>query len=110
MSDLPDYVSKDTETMHVEVIFALPDEQAVLDVELPGQATVDDAIRQSKIMEKYPEIDLEVNKTGVFGKPVKRDTVLHPGDRVEIYRPLIADPKEMRKQRAKGRRKIKDER
>ncbi|HEC26768.1 MAG TPA: RnfH family protein [Gammaproteobacteria bacterium] len=103
MSDLSDHISKDTETMHVEVIFALPDEQVVLDLELPGQATVDDAIRQSKIMEKYPEIDLEVNKTGIFGKPAKRDTVLHPGDRVEIYRPLIADPKEMRKQRAKGR-------
>ncbi|MFW2440040.1 MAG: RnfH family protein [Arenicellales bacterium] len=87
--------------MHVEVIFALPDEQVVIGVELPGQATVDDAIRESKIMEKYPEIDLEINKTGIFGKPAKRDAALHQGDRVEIYRPLIADPKEMRKQRAK---------
>ena len=89
--------------MHVEVTFALPDEQVVIGVELPGQATVDDAIRESKIMEKYPEIDLEVNKTGIFGKPAKRDAALHQGDRVEIYRPLIADPKEMRKQRAKGK-------
>ncbi len=107
MSDLSNTASEDVETIHVEVIFALPDEQTIIDVELPGQATVDDAIRLSKITEKYPEIDLEVNKTGIFGKPAKGDTVLHPGDRVEIYRPLIADPKEMRKQRAKSRGKRK---
>ena len=87
--------------IHVEVVFALPKEQYVVDIEVPEQSTVDDAIRESKIMEKYPEIDLDVNKTGIFGKPAKRDAVLHPGDRVEIYRPLICDPKEMRKQRAK---------
>mgnify|MGYP001823288011 CR=1 FL=1 len=92
---------KDQKKMHVEVVFALPKEQDVIDIEVPEQSTVDDAIRESKIMEKYPEIDLEVNKTGIFGKPAKRDAVLHPGDRVEIYRPLICDPKEMRKQRAK---------
>ncbi len=111
MNNLSNFTSEDVETIHVEVVFALPDEQTVIDVELPGQATVDDAIRQSRITEKYPEIDLEVNKTGIFGKPARRDAVLHPGDRVEIYRPLIADPKEMRKQRqrAKTRRKIKDE-
>ncbi|NOY16371.1 MAG: RnfH family protein [Gammaproteobacteria bacterium] len=108
MSDLSNYSSKDATTIHVEVIFALPDEQTVIEVELPGQATVDDAIRQSKIMEKYPEIDLEINKTGIFGKLTKRDTVLHPDDRVEIYRPLIADPKAIRKQRAKIRGKLKD--
>lgn len=93
--------SNDQVKMHVEVVFALPKEQYVVDIELPVQSTVDDAIRLSKIMEKYTEIDLDVNKTGIFGKPAKRDAVLHPGDRVEIYRPLICDPKEMRKQRAK---------
>lgn len=87
--------------MHVEVVFALPKEQYVVDIEVPELSTVDDAIRESKIMDKYPEIDLDINKTGIFGKPAKRDAVLHPGDRVEIYRPLICDPKEMRKQRAK---------
>ncbi len=92
-------------TMHIGVVYSLPHEQTVIDVELPIQATVDDAIKESKILEKYPEIDLEVNKTGIFGKLAKRDTVLHPEDRVEIYRPLIADPKEMRKQRAKSREK-----
>ncbi len=89
------------ETMHIEVIYALPDEQFAIEIELPVQATVEEAINVSKILEKYPEIDLAVNKTGIFGKAVKREDVLHPGDRVEIYRPLTCDPKEMRKQRAK---------
>lgn len=107
MRDLSYLASDDVLTMHIEVVFALPDEQLVIAVELPEQATVDDAIRQSKIMEKYPEIDFEVNKTGIFGKPASGDTVLHPGDRVEIYRPLIADPKEIRKQRAKETIRLK---
>ena len=103
MSDSAPASSETTDTMRVEVVFALPSEQTVIDVELPVPATVDDAIRESGILEKYPQIDLEVNKTGIFGKPAKREAALHPGDRVEIYRPLIADPKEMRKQRAKGK-------
>ncbi len=99
--------TRDMETMQIEVIYALPDEQHTIEIELPGQATVDDAIRASKILEKYPEIDLAVNKTGVFGKATKGEDVLQPGDRVEIYRPLTCDPKEMRRQRAKGRGKGK---
>ena len=73
----------------------------MINVELPEQSTVDDAIRESKILEKYPEINLDENKTGIFGKPAKRGDVLHPGDRVEIYRALIGDPKEIRRLRAK---------
>ena len=87
--------------MHVEVIFALPWEQDVVDVELPELSTVEDAIRESKILEKYPDINMDVNKTGIFGKAAKKEDVLQPGDRVEIYRELIGDPKEIRKQRAK---------
>ena len=101
MTDKLNTEAGDMAKMHIEVIFALPREQHVINVELPEQSTVEDAIRASKIMEKYPDIDFEVNKTGIFGKPAKRDAVLHPGDRVEIYRPLIGDPKEIRKQRAK---------
>jgi len=92
--------------MSIEVIYALPDEQFAIEIKLPENATVDDAIRASKILEKYPEIDLAVNKTGIFGKAAKREDVLQPGDRVEIYRPLTCDPKEMRRLRAKGRRKV----
>jgi putative ubiquitin-RnfH superfamily antitoxin RatB of RatAB toxin-antitoxin module len=87
--------------MHVEVIFALPGEQVVIDVELPHQSTVEDAITESKILEKYPDINLDVNKTGIFGKAAKKEAVLQPDDRVEIYRELIGDPKEIRRQRAK---------
>lgn len=90
-----------TDRMSVEVIYALPKEQHVITLELPQQSTVEEAIRHSKILEKYPEIDLAVNKVGIFGKLAKLDAPLQPGDRVEIYRPLIADPKEIRKQRAK---------
>jgi putative ubiquitin-RnfH superfamily antitoxin RatB of RatAB toxin-antitoxin module len=88
-------------TMPVEVVYPLPRDQHIIHVDVPVNATVEDAIRASKIQDKYPEIDLAVNKTGIYGKVAKLDAVLHPGDRVEIYRPLIADPKEIRKQRAR---------
>jgi len=91
--------------IHAEVIFALPGEQSVIEVELPEKSTVEDAIRESKILEKYPEIDLEVYKTGIFGKVAKREDALYAGDRVEIYRALIGDPKEIRRQRAKKAKK-----
>ena len=62
--------------------------------------TAEQAIRQSKIIEQFPEIDLAVNKVGVFGKLASLETALRHMDRVEIYRALIADPKEVRRQRA----------
>lgn len=86
--------------IQVEVAYALPDEQIVLPVEGEPGMTVKEAIEQSGILELHPEIDLAKNKVGVFGKATKLDAVLYPGDRVEIYRPLIADPKEARKKRA----------
>jgi putative ubiquitin-RnfH superfamily antitoxin RatB of RatAB toxin-antitoxin module len=88
------------ETIPVEVAYALPDRQALLALEVPAGASIADAIAQSGILEKFPEIDLDKNKVGVFGKLGKLTDGLHAGDRVEIYRPLIADPKEVRKQRA----------
>ena len=87
--------------INVEVIFALPGEQEVINVELQQNSTVEEAINESKIIEKYTEINLDINKIGIFGKAAKKEDVLHSGDRVEIYRPLIGDPKEIRRQRAK---------
>lgn len=87
-------------TIRVEVVYALPAEQKVLGLELPAGSTVRQAIDASGILAKHPEIDLAKNKLGVFAKLVKPDTPLRDRDRVEIYRPLIADPKEVRKQRA----------
>jgi putative ubiquitin-RnfH superfamily antitoxin RatB of RatAB toxin-antitoxin module len=91
----------------VEVAFALPDEQIILDVELPEGSTVEQAINESGILEHFPQIDLSQNKVGIFGKLAKLDSELRPRDRVEIYRQLIADPKEVRKQRAAEGKKMK---
>jgi putative ubiquitin-RnfH superfamily antitoxin RatB of RatAB toxin-antitoxin module len=84
----------------VEVVYALPSKQEILSVKLPEGATARQAIEASGVLQKYPEIDLSKNKLGVFAKLTKPDAVLRHRDRVEIYRPLIADPKEVRKQRA----------
>lgn len=86
--------------MRIEVVYALRERQALLALELPEGATVREAIEASGILQEFPEIDLAVNKVGVFGKLVKLDTVLRDRDRVEIYRPLLADPKEVRRRRA----------
>lgn len=88
------------EDIVVEVAYALPDKQTVLRLTVPAAATVEDVIRTSGILEQFPEIELGRNKVGVFGKLGKLTDNLHAGDRVEIYRPLIADPKKVRKQRA----------
>jgi putative ubiquitin-RnfH superfamily antitoxin RatB of RatAB toxin-antitoxin module len=84
----------------VEVAYALPHEQLIIPVMVQVGTTAENAIYASGILKKFPEIDLTDNKVGIFGKAIKPDTVLRHLDRVEIYRPLIADPKEVRKQRA----------
>ena len=86
--------------INVEVLYALPHEQALLNVEVPQGTAVGDAIKISGMLEKYPEIDLAANKVGIFSKLSKLDAVLRDKDRIEIYRPLIADPKEVRRKRA----------
>lgn len=88
------------DSIPVEVAYALPERQLVLKLEMAPDATLEQAIHASGILEKFPEIDLASNKVGVFGKLAKLNDRLHAGDRVEIYRPLIADPKEVRKKRA----------
>ena len=88
------------EPITVEVVYALKDRQDLVSLRLPAGATVLEAVERSGLPGKYPEIDPAKNKLGVFAKLVKPDTVLRDRDRVEIYRPLIADPKEVRKQRA----------
>lgn len=88
------------DTIHVEVVYALPQRQEVVGFDLPAGSTVQQAIEASGLLPKYPEIDLGKNKLGIYAKLTKADAVLRDRDRVEIYRPLIADPKEVRKQRA----------
>lgn len=95
------------ESMRVEVVYALPARQEVIALTLPEGATVEQAIRASGILTRYPEIDLARNKVGIYAKLTKLDAVLRDRDRVEIYRPLIADPKEVRKQRAAAGKEMK---
>ncbi len=86
--------------MKIEVAYALRHKQTLLNIEVDDNASVEDAIQQSNILKKYPEINLKKNKVGIFGKITSLEVKLREKDRVEIYRPLIADPKEVRKQRA----------
>ncbi|OIR17677.1 persistence and stress-resistance antitoxin PasI [mine drainage metagenome] len=83
----------------VEVAYALPNEQLIIPIKVSNGTTIEQAIKASGILAKFTEIDLAVNKVGVFGKLAKLDMPLRHLDRVEIYRSLIADPKEVRKQR-----------
>lgn len=89
-----------SEMISVEVVYPLPQKQEIFAVRLAAGATVRQAIEASGVLQKYPEIDLSKNKLGVFAKLAKPEALLRDKDRVEIYRPLIADPKEVRKQRA----------
>ncbi len=88
------------DTIKVEVVYALPAQQDLVPLTLPAGSTLQQALEASGLLAKYPEIDLAKNKFGIYSKISKLDTVLRDRDRVEIYRPLIADPKEVRKQRA----------
>jgi len=91
----------------VEVAYALPDKQVIIPLQVEPGTTLEQAVALSGIVEQFPEIDLSVNKVGIFSKLSKRDAVLREHDRVEIYRKLIADPKKVRKERAAQGKKMK---
>ena len=93
--------------IRIEVVYALPREQALLKLEVPQASTIIEAIKLSGLLDKHPEIDLEKGKFGLYGKLSKPDTVLREKDRIEIYRPLIADPKEVRRKRAEEGKAMK---
>ncbi len=97
----------ETSLIHVEVAYALPGKQTILGLDVPEGTTALEAARRSGIADKFEGIDLDNAKLGIFAKVVSPGQVLREGDRVEIYRPLVADPKEVRKareDRAKERR------
>lgn len=89
--------------IRVEVVYALPHSVDAVTVRLRPGATAADAIRAAGTLERHAEIDATAFKLGIFGSPVKIDTALQDGDRVEIYRALQLDPKEARRRRARGR-------
>ncbi|HCA26330.1 MAG TPA: RnfH family protein [Betaproteobacteria bacterium] len=95
------------QNINIEVTYALPEQQTVLQLTAPSGTTLAQAIDLSGILAQFPEIDLGRHKVGIFSKLSKLDTVLRDRDRVEIYRPLIADPKEVRKQRAEEGKRMK---
>lgn len=92
-----------SENINVEVVYALPDNQTLIKVQVPEGSTVKDALAQSHLAEKFPELDLGgTNKVGIYGKVVKLDASLRDLDRIEVYRPLIADPKTAKRKKKSG--------
>ena len=90
----------ESEKIIVEVVYAYPERYFLKKLTLDAPTSVQNVILQSGVLEKYTEIDLRHNKIGIFSRPAKlTDTVIN-GDRIEIYRPLLADPKEIRRRKA----------
>ncbi|GAB60339.1 RnfH family protein [Rheinheimera nanhaiensis] len=88
------------EQITVEVAYALPERQSLLTVSVSKSATVQQIIEQSGILQQFADIDLNQQKVGIWSRPVKLTDTVKAGDRIEIYRPLIADPKDLRRRRA----------
>lgn len=93
-------MSIESDRIHVEVVYALPHEQRVMTLVVNRHMTVEEIIKTSGILTLYPEIDLSKNKVGVFSRNVRLDATVRDHDRIEIYRPLLADPKDIRRKRA----------
>ena len=90
-----------SETISVELVYIETDSQNVIELYVDNGSSIEQAIHLSGLLTRFPEIDLAINKVGIFNKVKDLDTTLADGDRIEIYRPLLADPKEARRQRAK---------
>ncbi len=95
------------ETIRIEVVYPLPHEQLLFAAQVPAQASIREGIAASGILEHYPELAMESLEAGIFGKLAKLGDPLRDRDRIEIYRPLIADPKAVRKQRAAEGKRMK---
>ena len=90
--------------MKVEVVYASVTEQMLLEVELEKDASVQQAIKKSGLLQQFPEINLDTQTVGIFSRRVNLEHLLQAGDRVEIYRPLTIDPKDARMARVKAER------
>lgn len=89
-----------SELIEIEVVYGRPDKQVLLSLSVPVGSTLEECIELSGITTYFPEIIPSEAVVGIFSRPEKLSTIVKAGDRIEIYRPLIADPKEMRKLRA----------
>jgi putative ubiquitin-RnfH superfamily antitoxin RatB of RatAB toxin-antitoxin module len=93
------------EVLHVQVSYATPAHEILLTLDVAPGSTIEQAIRQSGVLEQVPGIDLAAQPVGLYGKKKPLDTVLRERDRIEIYRPLVADPKDSRRKRAEKKAK-----
>ena len=93
--------------MKIQVVYAKPDQQSIVELDVPDGTTVFEAAVQSGLANQFPDIDLDTIPMGIFGVRVKTATtrILHPGDRVELYRSLLVDPKESRRTRAESQKR-----
>jgi uncharacterized protein len=91
------------EIIHVEIAYLSEHQQNLISLQTPKNTTLIEAIQRTQLLQQFPEIDLSKNKVGIFGKIVSLETLLNEGDRVEIYRPLLMDPKEKRVTKVKKR-------
>ena len=95
MKTLPD--ESVSRLIRCEVVFATADKQVLLSLQVPAGTTAIEAVRQSGIESEFPDHDITQPDLGVFAQPVEHDYLVEDGDRLEIYRPLLADPKEVRR-------------
>jgi len=86
--------------IRIEVVLAMPDKQELVALEVDPGTSLADAIELSGVVRMFEGFELDLARVGIFGRKARQEQVLREGDRVEIYRPLIADPKEVRRQRA----------
>lgn len=93
-------MAKDVATNQIEVVYGVPEKQRILTIITAKNTTVEQAIVESGMLSLFDEIDLTKNKVGIWNRAAKLTDTLEEGDRIEIYRPLLADPKEVRKRRA----------
>lgn len=95
------------DTLHVQLCYALPDKAVLLELDVNQGCTLEEVIHRSGLLVQYPHINLSTNKMGVYGKLKPLDTQARDGDRIEIYRPLQADPMESRRRRAQHKTRSK---
>ena len=94
-------------TIYIEIAYAKPDVQKIFSLNVTEGTSIEEAIVRSGILVAFPEIDLTKNKVGIFSKTAKLDTILREKDRIEIYRSLLADPKDIRRKRAEEGKSMK---
>ncbi len=95
-----------SELVNIEVVYALPEKQVLLALKVPAGSSIEQALEQSGVLRRFPELELATIKVGIYSHILPLATPLSGGERIEIYRPLTADPREMRRKRAE---KAKDE-